>query len=245
MTYPYIEIWLYARPDRSLTIEERHAQFVDRMLQIGPPLGLAGLEPPPTPDCGDALSAHFSIKYPIRGLKCLGHYVYRGERYIWNDHGSFDEILSIRFNIKNKEINYSSLILKHLPFISEAFRSYRSQVDYEYHSYNYIGTFERKNPTYNALLANPDVDINGRNNIYTLYPVQFWDGLLCRRALGFDRDEVIRRLQDVAVLARPLTDGVYLVLSDNKTQSYAEFVEMNETIKPLLGLNYTPYWDGT
>lgn len=111
---------------------------------------------------------------------------------------------------------------------------------YDYHSVYYSGGLNRTNPAYNALLSEEGIDVNGRNNIYTLNPAQFWDGELCQRALGFDRDEVIRRLKDVAVLARPVMDGVYLVLNDDPQLTYEAFVEMNERIKPMLGLYYGP-----
>lgn len=236
MSSPYIEIWIYARPDRSVSIEERHASFVEKMMQIGPPLGYQGIVPPPTPDCGGGLTAVFSAKYPIRGLKCFGDYIYRGERYVWEDHGSFDEHLRFRFNINNKAIIYSEIIKEQIPLIVDAFDAYRAKIDYDYHEYNYRGGFHKKNEVYNALNAiNPE---NGRNWFYTLYPAQFWDGELCRRALGFGPEEVIRRLKDVAVLAQPLMDGVYLVLNDNPKLTYEEFVDMNERIKPMLGLNY-------
>ncbi len=235
-----ITILLYARPDRAMTIEERHARFFERMCRIGPPLGYAGLEPPPAPDCGDDLAAVFSMKYPIRGLMSFGNYSFRGADYKWKDKASYDEHLDFKFKLSNKRLDYSDIIKMQLPLIIEAFEPYRCTVEYSDHKFTYSGGLNRTNPAYNALLSEEGIDVNGRNNIYTLNPAQFWDGELCQRALGFDRDEVIRRLKDVAVLARPVMDGVYLVLNDDPQLTYEAFVEMNERIKPMLGLYYGP-----
>jgi len=238
MSAAEIQLWIYARPDRSISIEERHARFVENMMQIGPPLGYQGMVPPPTPDCGSGLIAAFSAKYPIRGLKCFGDYKYRGERYVWQDRASFDEHLRFRFFLSNKTLNYQDVIKEQFPPIVEAFGGYRALVDYDYHDTNYTGGFKRNNEVYNALVADKSLNVDSRNFIYSLHPAQFWDAELCRRALGFGPDEVIRRLKDVAVLARPFMDGVYLVLNDDPNLTYEEFFEMNERIKPMLGLNY-------
>jgi hypothetical protein len=84
--------------------------------------------------------------------------------------------------------------------------------------------------------ADPSIDTNDRNNIVTLEPAMYRDGLLCQRALGYDRDEVIRRLQGKVPLVMPLMDGVYTVFSDNPDLTYEEFVAINDRFKPVLGL---------
>lgn len=38
-----IELWFYARPDKTLSINQRHAEVMDRMSRNGAPLGFAGL----------------------------------------------------------------------------------------------------------------------------------------------------------------------------------------------------------
>ena len=92
------------------------------------------------------------------------------------------------------------------------------------------------NDVYKSLAEDKSININGRNNIYTLRSAQFWDAGLCRRALGYGPDEVVNRLEGHALHAEHLMDGVYIVLSDDIALSYADFVAMNERIKPLLGL---------
>ena len=65
----------------------------------------------------------------------------------------------------------------------------------------------------------------------------YWDAELCQRALGYDRDEVIRRLAGKVPRVDPLMDGVYVVFNDDPALSYENFVQMNQNGKALLGLS--------
>ncbi|MGV3346952.1 hypothetical protein [Bordetella sp. LUAb4] len=231
-----IEVIVFARPNRSLTIEERHAKVMSMMSRFDRPLGFSGLDLPPAPDCGDALSASFTVKFPIRGLRVIGDYLYRGAAYIYKDRSSFDERLNFWFKISNKNVDYKKILNDQLPKVIEAFEGYKATVFYGFYSMDYHGGPDHDNPVYKSLFEDPGVDVNGRNNIYTLNPAQFWDEELCHRALGYGPDEVIARLQGECASVERLMDGVYLVLNDDPHLSYEDFVEMNERIKPILGL---------
>ncbi len=90
-------------------------------------------------------------------------------------------------------------------------------------------------PAYNDLEAR-GITPNGRNNIYTLSPACYWDGDLCQTALGYGRDEVIRRLSGKVLDIRPLVDGVYIIFNDNPLLSFDAFLAIQHTFKPILGL---------
>ncbi|MGN2410405.1 hypothetical protein [Pseudomonas syringae] len=231
-----IELWIYAYPDKTLTIDQRHVEVMDRMSRIGPPLGFSGIELPATPSCGDGLVATYTVKLPIRGLRFVGDYAYRGDRYTYEDRSTYDEHLRFGFKISNKAIDYKLVVNEHLPKVIEAFKGYKAHVSYDLYGLYYQGGLNDDNPTYNRLREDETVDIDGRNNIYTLYPAQFWDEALCQRALGYGPDEVISRLQGKCLMAVRLMDGVYLVLNDDPNMPYETFVDMNEQIKPILGL---------
>lgn len=231
-----IELWIYARPDKTLTIDQRHAEVMDRMSQIDSPLGFAGLELPAVPSCGDGLVATYTVKFPIRGLRFVGDYAYRGDRYSYEDKASYDEHLRFGFKLSNKAIDYRLTLNEQLPKIVKAFNGYKAHASYNLYGLYYQGGLNDDNPTYNRLREDENLDIDGRNNIYTLYPAQFWDATLCQRALGYGPDEVILRLQGKCHMAIRMMDGVYLVLNNDPNMSYEDFVEMNNQIKPILGL---------
>ncbi|MBR8657423.1 hypothetical protein KDH83_29315 [Achromobacter sp. Marseille-Q0513] len=219
-----------------MSIEQRHARVMDGMSRFGIPLGFKGLDLPIAPDCGDGTIATYGVKFSIKGLKFVGDYRYRGERYLYDDRGYMDEHVRYGFKVSNREINYSYVINNQVPQVVEAFEPYRTCVYYDSYAFKYQGRSFEDNPTYFNLHENKSIDVDGRNNIYTLHPAQFWDAELCERALGYGPDEVIARLQGKVQDVRRLTNGVYLVLNDDPKLTYEDFVKMNEQIKPILGV---------
>ena len=145
-----------------------------------------------------------------------------------------DEHVRYGFKVSNREINYSCVINNQVPQVVEAFEPYRTCVYYDSYAFKYQGRSFEDNPTYFNLRENKSIDVDGRNNIYTLHPAQFWDAELCERALGYGPDEVVARLQGKVQDVRRLTNGVYLVLNDDPKLTYEDFVKMNEQIKPIL-----------
>lgn len=236
MSAAEIRLLFHARPDRDLSIGQRHAWVMDGMSKFGPPLGFKGLDIPAVPDCGDGTIATYGVKFAIRGLKFIGDYRYRGEKYTYHDRGYMDEHMRYGFKVSNKEINYSNVIKNQIPQVVEAFEPYRAWVVFDGYAYSYQGDSPEDNSIYFKLCEDESIDVDGRNNIYTLHPAQFWDAELCERALGYGPDEVIARLQGKVQDVRRLGNGVYLVLNDDPNLTYEEFVKMNEQIKPILGV---------
>jgi hypothetical protein len=162
--------------------------------------------------------------------------MYRGERYHYQDEGKFDDNLQISFKSLNKAVDYRAVLHRHFAEVIEAFKAYRAEATFGLYHLHYCGGLKNTNPVYNRLLADKTIDVDGRNNIYTLEPAQYWDAELCRRALGYRPEDVVRRLRGHALKVEPLMDGVYLVLNDDPQLSYEEFVAMNERYKAMLGL---------
>ena len=229
-----ISIHICFRPSLSEPVELRHAEVTRNMQQIGPPLGWKGLQVPPVPDFGPDVVVGFQVKYPIRGVVCGGTYNYRHKNQ--EDHSSDDDRLRTYFKTSNPHIDYRTTLREQLPKLVAAYRSYRAIVFFDLYRDQYTGGSKKTNPTYNRLRADKPINMDARNNIFTLEPAMYWDALLCQRALGYGRDEVIRRLQGKVPLVMPLMDGVYTVFSDDPDLSYEEFVAINDRCKPILGL---------
>lgn len=239
-----LQVGYRARVDE--TIEESYARFFENMQKFGPPLGLQGLEPPIAPlirlESGD-LSGLTWYRYPIKGLKLQMTALFRHETHIGRDKAGNDDRISIDFKTSNNLLDYSEILRNHFPKVIEAYRGYRARVLLDRHWMKYADAYwnewsgrETTNPTFHRLEKDPSIDVDGRNNIYTLHPAVFWDAELCRRALGYDPDEVMRRLDGQVVLMKPLLDGVYIVFNDDPALSYESFVLMNERFKQVLGI---------
>lgn len=243
-----VEVHLQARyrtrTDES--IEKCHALFMGGMLKFGAPLGLQGLQPPPAPRIGpgsESLVGVECFRYPASGLELQMTAQFRHELLIGVDKASSDDSISLGFTTSDKGLDYRAILHEHFPRVIEAYRGYRAWAVFGSHGIKYTDCFWSKwngrattNPTYGRLLQDRRIDIDGRNNVYTLEPAVFWDAELCRRALGYGPEEVMYRLKGRALVVRPLLDGVYIVFDDDPALGYEDFVEMNRQFKPLLGI---------
>ncbi|MDY0745365.1 hypothetical protein SNE35_12660 [Paucibacter sp. R3-3] len=239
-----LQVQYRARVDES--IEACHARFTAGMQQFGPPFGWQDLEPPPAPyikpASGDMIGVEW-FRYPIKGLKLQITAQHRHELSIGTDKDTSDDRLSIEFKTSNKALDYRAILREHFPKLIEAYRGYRAWAVFDYYGGRYtdwnwgpwLGR-EATNPSYQRLCKEPGVDIDGRNNIFTLEPAVFWDNELCRRALGYGPEEVMRRLQGHALSVQPLLDGVYVVFDDDPALTYERFLEINKQFKELLGI---------
>jgi hypothetical protein len=238
-----------------------HDSFMDQMLQIPGPLGFEGAVREHAPEFGYAsdgmpdTSAVFNVKGRMRGVKFIGEYripetTYRQDTAETWAKSYYGDDLLYEWKLTNKKIDYHFALHENLPTVIEAFEGRFATVDPCFYHQAYQGGFHGDNDEghdengyglalnqiYNRLKANPSIDVDGWNNIYTLYPAQFWEGGRCERALGYGPDEVIRRLSGKVPLVRPLRDGVYVVLNDNPDINYDEYYEMNVTNKAILGI---------
>jgi hypothetical protein len=187
-----VELWIYHRATHAESIEQRHAVFVASMSYVGSPLGFAGMKLLRAPECGSELCAVFHVKYPTPGLWLDGEYIYRGQRYRFRDRHAYDDKLRIGFKTSNKALDYRAILHEHLPRVVEAFGAYRAKARFGLYGLRYQGGLKDTNPVYNRLRADKAIDVDGRNNIYTLEPAQYWDSELCRRALGCGPEGVAR-----------------------------------------------------
>ena len=192
---------------------------------------------------------YYSVKGRARGIKFHGSYTLPETEYelgrnplacppsteeTWQEVYYRDYSLNYEWKLANKKIDYHYVLHHNLPAILGAFEARFTYMSVCYYGQAYEGGYHGDNddgideggyslainPTYNRLKADPAIDVDGWNNIYTLNPAQFWEGGRCHRALGYGPDEVIRRLSGKVPLVRPLRDGVYIVLNDNPNITY-------------------------
>ncbi|WP_374651415.1 hypothetical protein [Dongia sp.] len=227
-----IDLWIYQHPEPSESIEELYAGITRRMIALDSPLSWKGALVPAAPvrKKGD-LAACYSVKYSDTALSHRGAFRIRDARYIDDDKTSDD---TFSFEIQKLSLEqYQNLLRYRFPEVIDAVRGYRAAAYLGYHSSKYS---QRHQSQRRKLIEQANADPDGRNNIFTLDVVQYWDAELCQRALGYGRDEVISRLTGKVPLVRPLMDGVYVVFNDNPDLTFEEFCAYNDRLKPVLGL---------
>jgi hypothetical protein len=224
----------YHRPDPDQSIEERFDAIVSGMQALDGPFSWRGLAMPPTPVVKrGSYSTWFNVKYPIKGLSHATHLVRRNREYLSDDHAATDDTGRWELTVDHPQINYRDVVHRYLAELATAHIAYRAIA----YTRGIFFDYEKKHDAeYQRLIDTPGINVNGRNNIFTLHPAQYWDAELCGKALGFGPDEVIRRLDGQVPLVRPLMDGVYTVFNDDPDLSFADFCAFNDRFKPVLGL---------
>ncbi len=133
-----------------------------------------------------------------------GQVLYRARfaGYLSRDIAQSDDFISLRLN--TEEADYARFCSATLPRLIEIFKPYRAAAH----------TDEA------VMLADFDItrvqsqktgrNINGRDSVYRIWPVCFFDDLLCRRAFGIDAAEVAARATPECERAEVLHGGAFL-----------------------------------
>lgn len=229
-----IDLFVYKRPNAEQSVEYCYQQLVKKMKLIGQPFSWRDLMLPSTPSFeADSFSAHFEVNYPSDRIHHHGYFHLRDRHYLSEDHAAKDDAMSLHIERLNHS-EYGQILSTYFPQLVVAFDAYRAAAYFKEYIVLYYQTYSE---TLERLRARREINVNGRNNIFTLNPAHYWDSELCQRALGYGRDEVINRLTGKVPLVQPLMDGVYVVFNDNPDLSFEEFCAYNDRLKPVLGLS--------
>ena len=234
-------IQLYRKVDNNEPMEEMHKRVMEGLSKIEAPLGLKDSEIPKTPDFGTELICHYFTKnIKTKGVKIKGSYDWRIiSPLVWWDN------LRYEFKITYKLIDYQKIIYIDLPKVIEIYDPY---IAYMYISPRYeiayeegrtpetITYYDSKNPNF-LKLKETGVEIGILSDaLFTLFPVMYFNEECYKKLIKVPKEELLKRLEGKAKKVLLLEKGIYIIFNDKADISYEEFVEMNETFKPLLNL---------
>ena len=220
-------IHLYRKVDVNESMEERHKKVMEGLSKLGEPLGLKDSEIPEIPDFGTELICFYDAKnIKTKGVSIEGVYMWRGLKYVvWDE-------LRYEFKITYKLIDYKKIIYDDLPkvinifdpYIADVFVSPSYSIAYKEIYKSEILKLEEK-----GLKELQDV-------LFTLSPVMYFNEESCTKLIKIPKEELLERLKGKANKVLLLEKGIYITFNDKADITYEEFVEMNNTFKPLLGL---------
>ncbi|MBS5188117.1 MAG: helicase [Fusobacterium nucleatum] len=232
-------IQLYRKVDDNESMEEMHKRVMEGLSKIEAPLGLKDSEIPETPDFGKELVCFYYAKnIKTKGVSIEGEYKWRGLSYVnWDN-------LRYEFKITYKLIDYQKIIYKDFPKIITIYKPYVAYIfipDYgtayeEGRTPETITYYDSENPNF-LKLKETGVKIGVLYDaLFTLSPVMYFNEECYEKLIKVPKKELLKRLEGKAKRVLLLERGIYIIFNDKADISYEEFVEMNETFKPLLGL---------
>ena len=233
-------IRIYRKVDNNEPMEEMHKRVMEGLSKIEAPLGLKDSEIPKTPDFGTELICHYFTKnIKTKGVKIKGSYDWRIiSPLVWWDN------LRYEFKITYKLIDYQKIIYEDLPKIITIYEPYITYIYISNYGTAYeegrtpetITYYDSKNPNF-LKLKETGVEIGILSDaLFTLSPVMYFNEECYKKLIKVPKEELLKRLEGKAKKVLLLEKGIYIIFNDKADISYEEFVEMNETFKPLLGL---------
>ena len=233
-------IRLYRKVNVNETMEERHKKVMEGLSKLEAPLGLKDSEIPEVPDFGVEIRAYYRTKNSkTKGVSISGDYIWRDES---SEKGRWDS-LEYDFKITYKLINYKKIIYEDLPKVINVFDPYVADL---YVAYN--GAYEEgrtpETRTYGESINPEFLKLKEKNcNIgmledvlFTLSPVMYFNEESYTKLIKIPKEELLERLKGKANEVLLLEKGIYIIFNDKADITYEEFVEMNNTFKPLLRL---------
>ena len=233
-------IQLYRKVDNNEPMEEMHKRVMEGLSKIEAPLGLKDSEILKTPDFGTELICHYFTKnIKTKGVKIKGSYDWRIiSPLVWWDN------LRYEFKITYKLIDYQKIIYEDLPKIITIYEPYITYIYISNYGTAYeegrtpetITYYDSKNPNF-LKLKETGVEIGILSDaLFTLFPVMYFNEECYKKLIKVPKEELLKRLEGKAKKVLLLEKGIYIIFNDKADISYEEFVEMNETFKPLLNL---------
>jgi hypothetical protein len=196
----------HARVDEAVSAEQRHARFFEGIKEIPVPWGLGDRPVPPTPEFRRRSVAAIGLtKFFGIGVK-RAMITYRYRRLL-SDDGYSDDGLIIAFDPAKVDVHH--LIYTVIPRYIEAFDAYR--VDYYDEQFVDLAYEERVEEGGVVYTSKSKEYVDPRFKVDEVWPVSFYDELLCRRAFNLTPTEVLRRLEGKVEHGRLLHGGAYLV----------------------------------
>ena len=224
-------IRIYRKVDANETMEERHKKVMEGLSKLEAPLGLKDSEIPEIPDFGTELICFYDAKnIKTKGVSIEGSYDWRDERML---SACWDE-LRYEFKITYKLIDYKKIIYEDLPKVINIFDPYVADI---FVSSSYSIAYKESYKSEILKLKEKGLKIGKLKDIlFILSLVMYFNEESYNKLIKVPKEELLERLKGKANEVLLLEKGIYIIFNDKADITYEEFVEINNTFKPLLGL---------
>lgn len=200
------ELELRHRPLLNQSIEEKHHTFLEAMQAIPAPWNSISQNDCSLPPQAGSLSTTTQFGRLLgKGFKGHITYALRSDRYI-EDRSQYDDGFFIEFS--GKTINYPLLVNGTVPALIIAFDAYRAAVKSVNLSIDdWLDISE--------IAESTGKDVDGRDGVYRVHAVNFWDSMLCIRAFWKQPNKIFELLSPLTPRAQLIGNGIYTVCAQD------------------------------
>jgi hypothetical protein len=165
-----------------------------------------------------------SLTTGLKGQQIL--YAPRLAVYLDMDIAQSDDFLL--FRLDTEKVNYQEFYSRTLPQLIDIFGPYRAMVETDkgVRRADWKVICDRSRET--------GRDIDGRDSVFRIWPVNFFDDLLCRRNFGIGAEEVVRRASPECERAEVLNGGAFLLVTSDLVVG-AALNDLNARVMSRLG----------
>jgi hypothetical protein len=207
------------------SIQARHSNLIDSLAALGPEWGIrpGSVIADPVVRPRD-LSAYVDIRGALPfAKKPTVVYQIRNASYC-EDAAQYDDLLSAEFN--PDELDFARLALEAFPAYVGAFQCYRAAIfSWDMVFADQPGITEQRQST--------SKDVDGRDGVYRIHPVNFFDRELCKRAFGRTPEQIKKALTGQVEHVEMLHDGVHIVINSSVLPD-AELLKIDSNLRRLL-----------
>ncbi|KWT02807.1 MULTISPECIES: hypothetical protein [Pseudomonas syringae group] len=211
------------RAQHDESIAARHAQFIEGVSALGNGWDFKGLGE--LPDIGSELLLSMTLdKVLPAGITGRLTYQYREEGYLEND-AQYDDTLFIEFS--SERVDLSDVVKRLFPSYVKAFGCYRATL----HDW----TVTRRDwPKILEACEATGKDVNGRDGIYRINAVNYFDGALCRLEFNLTPKQMVERLNGKVEAARAFEGGILLIYTSYEVVG-SELESIDAEVRVSLG----------
>jgi hypothetical protein len=154
-------------------------------------------------------------------------YASRLEDELEEDKAKYDDFLRCRLTVEDAD--YTTFCRQTFPELVKIFQPYRAAIETDID----IGLADWEIVRQDRLAGGPN--INGRDSVYRLWPVSFFDDLLCRRSFGLSAEKVVRRAAPECERAELIAGGAFLLVTSELVTG-AALDPLSQRVKRRLGV---------
>jgi hypothetical protein len=156
-------------------------------------------------------------------------YASRLESDFSEDEAMNDDLLTCRLTVE--EADYTTFCQQTFPELIKIFQPYRAMIETDQD----VGLADWDIVRQDYHVGGPDID--GRDSVYRIWPVNFFDDLLCRRSFGLSAEKVVRRAAPECERAQLIAGGAFLLVTAELVTG-AALDPLNQRVQRRLGVRW-------